>query len=57
MLETEQQRAIRCIRESEQNLAKQDTFKDRIEQLDSQLRLKDEKIKELSKSLETLKTD
>lgn len=53
MLVTEQERAIRAIREAEKNLTKQESMKSQIEKFESQLMVKERKITELTQSVET----
>lgn len=53
MLVTEQDRAIRGVREAEQNIAKGDSFKLQIEKMETELLHKDRKIQDLQTQVET----
>lgn len=57
MITTEQERAIRAIREAEQNSTKIEIFEKNAASAESVIRQKDAKIEELGKAIEKLRKE
>ena len=57
MLSAEQDRAIRAVREAEQNLSKQDLYKSQLEKMEQQVAIKEKRIAELLSQCDQLRND